>query len=570
MTGRGDTPSNSGSRPTGDPIAALIGRARGLIAAGRTADARKLLAGAVQQNGRDVRLLEILAEFELEMQRPAEAAQWLARAIDVDPTRSEAYVRLAEVLDAMGRKSEVLSLYTRLCTVQPSLAFAHFNRAVYLRKADRLEDAIAAYRRAIALGVDGAAEAWSNIGVIQGALERHDEARSAFAEALVIDARFVPALYNLGLLHEEFGEPDAALSCFERVLEVDPEYHDALARIAGARRVTDAGDPLVGRLRTALDRPSLAAPARETLSFALGKVLDDCGRYDEAFAVYGEANASARARTPRYDRAAVERYHASIRDAFDRAWLDRVAAVSTRQLVFVCGMFRSGTTLLEQMLAAHPDVTAGGEIAYFNRRLDDRFAGFPAATAGADAAALKSLGQGYLDDLDRRFPGARLVINKRPDTFRFIGLLHGLFPEARFVVLDRHPLDNCLSIYFQQLAESLAYATDLEDIVHYLLEYRGLVRHWQQLLPDRIAEVSYEALVREPRAVLERLCDFLGLEWQDDMQRPDAGTNRVRTASVWQVREPVNDRSVGRWRHYAAHLDGVVRMLGRELAPDER
>jgi tetratricopeptide (TPR) repeat protein len=570
MTGRDDTPSKTGSRPATDPIAALIVRARGLIAAGRAADARKLLAGAVQQNPRDVRLLEIFAEFELEMQRPAEAAQWLARAIDVHPNRSEAYVRLAEVLDAMGRQSEVLSLYARLCTVQPSLAFAHFNRAVYLRKADRLEDAIAAYRRAIALGVDGAAEAWSNIGVIHGALERHDDARAAFAEALAVDARFVPALYNLGLLHEEFGERDAALSCFERVLEIDPDYHDALARIAGARRVTDAGDPLVGRLRAALNRPSLTPPARETLSFALGKVLDDCGHYDEAFAAYRAANASARARTQHYDRAAVERYHASIRDAFDRAWLDRVAPVSTRPLVFVCGMFRSGTTLLEQMLAAHPDVTAGGEIAYFNRRLDDRFAGFPVATAGTAADALKALGQGYLDELDRRFPGARLVINKRPDTFRFIGLLHGLFPEARFVVLQRHPLDTCLSIYFQQLAESLAYATDLEDTAHYLQEFQELVRHWQHLVPHRVAEVKYEALVSEPRAALERLCDFLGLEWQEGMLRPDAGANRVRTASVWQVRESVNDRSVGRWRHYAAHLDGVVRMLGRELAPDER
>jgi tetratricopeptide (TPR) repeat protein len=570
MTNRDDHAAGAGPRPGSDPIGALIGRVRNLLAAGRADDARALLATAVRQNERDTRLLELFAEFELESQRPVEAAQLLARAIDVDPMRSAAYFRLADVLDSLGRTDEVLSLYTRLCTVQPSLATAHFNRAVYLRRADRLEDALAAYRRAIALGVDGAAEAWSNVGVILGALERHDEARAAFAEALALDPLHVPAHYNLGLLHEEFGEREQAIDRFERVLSIDSGYYDALARIAGARRTTDPADPFIQRLRHALARPGLPAPTREALAFGLGKTLDECGRYDEAFAAYREANSSARTRSHRYDRGAAERYHDGVRAAFDRSWLDRTDPVSMRPLVFVCGMFRSGTTLLEHMLAAHPEVAAGGEIAYFNRQLDDRFAGFPAATAAAPPAQLKTLATGYLDELDRRFPGARLVINKRPDTFRFIGLLHGLFPEARFVVMQRNALDTCLSIYFQQLADELAYSTDLEDTAHYLLQYRSLVRHWQQLLPERIVEVRYEQLVREPRSVLEPLCDFLGLDWREDMQQPRASGSRVRTASVWQVREAVNDRSIGRWRHYARHLDDAVRMLGSEIDDDER
>ena len=183
--------------------------------------------------------------------------------------------------------------------------------------------------------------------------------------------------------------------------------------------------------------------------------------------------------------------------------------------------------------------------------------------------ALRSAAQGYLALLERRFPGRR-VIDKRPDNWRYMGLLHGLFPEAKFVVMHREPLDTCLSIFFQQLdAEQLPYSTDLGDIAHHLRGCRQLLQHWRTLFPNRILDVQYEELVGKPERTLKNVCAFLDLAWDQRMLDFASQPDRVRTASVWQVREPVHVRSVGRWRHYHNHLRDVVEVLGREHA-DER
>lgn len=547
---------------------ALIRRARALLAARQPAAAEKLLLQALGQHRDDPDLLEVTAEFYIEMRRPADSVRLLTRCIEVAPHRASAYFRLAELLEAGGRKAECAAILTRLTVAQPDLAIAHFNRAVYLRRARHLDDAVSAYRRAIELNVERAAEAWCNIGVICGELERHDDARAAFAEALAIDPRWIPALYNLALLHEEFGEREAALDLFRRVLEIDPDCHPALARIVHAQTIDDPADPNVERVRAALNRSDLAPAARESLQFALGKALDDCGRCDEAFAAFSAANTIARTRVGPYDRAAAERENRAIRDAFDAAWFARALPVSTRPLLFVCGMLRSGTTLLEQMLGAHPALTPGGEIAYLNARLDGDSLRFPSSAVSASAQALHALGQGYLDHLAQRFPDAGRVINKRPDTFRYLGLLHGLFPEARFIVMRRDPLDTSIAIFGQQLADPLNFATDLEDIAHYELGFRDLLAHWRALFPERIIEVQYERLVSEPESELERVCAFLDLPWDADMLRFTAYRGRVRTASVWQVRQPVHTRSIGRWRQYAPHLGAIVKMLGAEHDSD--
>ncbi len=308
--------------------------------------------------------------------------------------------------------------------------------AVYLRRVGRLDEAVDAYRTAIDLGIDGAADAWSNLGVVLGELERHDEARAAFARALEIDPHWIAAHYNLGLLHEEFGEREAALECFERVLAIDPDHHDAFARIVHASVGQGDDAALAERVRLRLQRADVAPVAREALSFAFGSALEACGRYDDAFDAYAAGNAIARGRAPPTiaPPASANLQH-SQRGSARSGWL-QPHSVSAAPLVFVCGMWRSGTTLLERMLGAHPALTPGGEIAYFTPHTVDDALG--SISGDAAEAQLRSLGHGYVALLERRFPGRR-VIDKRPDTWRYLGLLHGLFPEAKFVVMQRDP-----------------------------------------------------------------------------------------------------------------------------------
>ncbi|NJO13586.1 MAG: sulfotransferase [Gammaproteobacteria bacterium] len=236
-------------------------------------------------------------------------------------------------------------------------------------------------------------------------------------------------------------------------------------------------------------------------------------------------------------------------------------AVSDRPLVFITGMFRSGSTLFEQVLAAHPGVTPGGEIDYFGRALGSTGRPFPASASGLDAAALQQLGLGYLKYLERTFPGDTLITNKRPDAFAWLGLLKGLFPNARFVNTVRDPLDTCLSIYVQQLDERLTYATDLQNIAHYFLQYRRLMEHWEELFGERIFDAVYDAYVAEREPTTRALLDFLELPWNEACLETPNVSSRVRTASVWQVREPVYRRSSGRWRNYERHLAPVRELL---------
>lgn len=541
-----------------------IRRVRALLEAGRAEEAQQLLTSALRERGDDVQLLELLADCRLRSDRAGDAARILTRCMELAPTRSNAYFSLAELLERAGRPADVLAVYTSLSAALPDLAIAHFNRGVYLRRLGRLDEAVGAYRRAIALGIECPAEVWSNLGVILGELERHDEARGAFARALEADSAWVPALYNLGLLHEEFGERAAAFELFERVLTIDPDYHDALARIAHGSTSPDRDDSLIVRLRATLDRDDLLPGARETLTFALGKVLDSCGRYDEAFAAFVSGNAIARHRVEPYDRDANERDNAALRNCFDAQWLRRVNGVSQAPLVFVCGMWRSGTTLLQRMLGAHPALAPGGEITYFSARLDNAAAIQRRAAFAADESALYALGRGYLELIEQRFPGPRRIIDKRPDNWRHLGLLHGIFPQARFIVLRRDPLDTCLSVFFQQFGDELRYAVDLSDIAHYLRGCRDVLRYWKTLFPHRILEVQYERLVAQPEQVLQEACAFLELPWDAGMLEFSTRNDRVRTASVWQVREPLNVKSVGRAQRYAKHLSALVGALGDE------
>ena len=280
-------------------------------------------------------------------------------------------------------------------------------------------------------------------------------------------------------------------------------------------------------------------------------------RSEDAFAAFAAGNRESRARVRSYDRAATETLFRQLVTRSDAAWLQGVTPVSDRPLVFVCGMFRSGSTLLEQMLAAHPAITAGGELDWFPRRLLYAEPGAYPARMLDNAGFRTALGAGYLALLARRFPGADRVTDKRPDNFLHIGLLSALFPQARFLHTVRDPRDTCVSIWCQQLEDGLGYAADLGDTAHFLGQYRELMRHWKAQLPGRILDVQYEQLVSAPEPVLRGVCDFLGLPWHAGMLAFHAVENRVRTASVSQVREPLHTGAIGRWRRYAGPLDGL-------------
>ena len=472
--------------------------------------------------------------------------------MSIDP--AEALMAIASRLRAAGRAGEAATAYRQLLALRPDLPDSWFNLALMERRSGRFEAALAAYAEAVRRGVSGPEEAWLNRGVIHADdLGRQDLALADLEAALAIRPDYLPALLNLGNLHEDMGRREAARDAYARALAVAPDHPVALARAAGLARLAGPDDPVIQGLRSALDHTDLHPEDRAELGFALGKALDQVEAYDAAFAAYAAANAASRAAdpdAPGYDRAAHEAFIDRLIAAFP-APAERVVEAG-RAPVFICGMFRSGSTLAEQILAGHSRVTAGGELGLVPA-LTRTVEPYPEALDSATVTRVRGL---YRDGLNAARPAADVITDKRPDNFLHIGLIKAMFPDARIVHTVRDPLDTILSNWFLHLDRSMAHALDLDDLVHWHGQYRRLMAHWKTLYPD-ILDLDYDALVVEPRPAIEGLLAYLGLDWEEgvlDFHRADTG---VRTASVWQVREPLYRRASGRWRHYERHLAGV-------------
>jgi hypothetical protein len=481
-------------------------------------------------------------------------------------------IRAATLLDRAGRVDEAAAAYEALLARWPDLPDSWYNLGVLQRRARRFDAALASYGQALARGVDRPEEVHLNRGVIYADhLRQDDAAERELNAALALNPAYVPALFNLANLNEDLGRRDEALAGYERLLALDPRNAEALARYASLRGVSGPADPLAGRLVQAIADAGAAPADRASLAFALGKSLDACGAYDQAFAAYAMANqqsrASAAGRGALYDRQGHERFIDALIATFTRERLQAAPKTSATPPIFICGMFRSGSTLTEQVLAAHPRVRAGGELDFLPTIVNTELAPFPATMSRVSPQQLATLAARYIETLSRLFPGTTHVTDKRPDNFLYLGLVKCLFPEARIVHTTRNPLDNCLSIFFLHLDHGMGYALDLTDIAHYYLQYRRLMAHWKSLFGADILDFDYDVFVREQRSSVATLLDFCGLDWHEGCMDFQRAERAVKTASVWQVREPLYQRSSGRWRNYERHL-GPLRSALAELVED--
>jgi tetratricopeptide (TPR) repeat protein len=473
-------------------------------------------------------------------------------------------------LERAGRLADAEAAYQRLLARWPDLPDYWYNLAIVQRRARRFDAALASYQQALDRGIARPEEAHVNRGVIYSeCLRRDDAAVTELQSALSLNPTFVPALLNLANLEESFGRRDAALALYERLLAVDPRCYEALGRYADLKSAAGPDPALVKRLRRTLERPGLAAADKATLGFALGTALDRAGAYDQAFGAYVEANRCSRASAgpggARYDRDQHEHFIDQLIDTFDGERREASTHASTVRPIFVCGMFRSGSTLTEQVLAGHPRVTAGGEIAFLPKAVRTELAPFPTSLPQISRERLDDLAVRYLDNLATLFPGAQYVTDKRPDNYLYIVLIKSLFPDARIVHTRRDALDNCLSIFFLHAGHGIPYALDLMDTAHYYRQYRRLMAHWKRVYGDDILDFDYDEFVREPRPAVEKLLGFCGLEWEESCLSFERQRNSVKTASVWQVRQPLYQRSSGRAQHYAKQLEQVEAYLRDSL-----
>jgi tetratricopeptide (TPR) repeat protein len=474
-------------------------------------------------------------------------------------------MREAAQLQQRNHIAEAIAAYQAIVTRWPKLAGAWYNLAVLQRQALHISEALTSYQMALNSGISHPEEVHLNRGVIYSDFLRdYPAAAGELERALTVNPTYTPALQNLANLYEDLGMRPEASSLYARILAIEPRSFEALARLAYLQPVGEViNRSLLNRLRQTL-KLATSTSDRASLGFALGRLLDAAGEYREAFTIYTAANqaslASAGAQVVPYDRARHRTFIDRMIGSDSRRTTVHAAAIPPRP-IFIVGMFRSGSTLAEQLLARIPGVAPGGEMDFLPRIVNSELVPLFETLGTLSAEQLDGIAARYRAELLRASAHAAYVTDKFPDNFLYLGLIKRLFPEAKIVHTTRNPLDNCLSIFFLHLDQQMSYALNLMDIGHYYGEYRRLMAHWKTEFSDDIFDFDYDALIRAPQIQMQRLCAFLGCEWLEELPLIAARSATIRTASTWQVREPLYRSSSGRAAHYADELKELRRYL---------
>jgi tetratricopeptide (TPR) repeat protein len=334
----------------------------------------------------------------------------------------------------------------------------------------------------------------------------------------------------------------------------------AWAALARLRKMTPADHGwLKGAEETAA---SGLSPLEEAdIRYAVGKYYDDLGDFTRAFRSYQRANELQKTAAEPYDREGWTRFVDDLTDVYTRETLDtphRGASDSVRP-VLVCGMPRSGTSLIEQIISSHPHAKGAGELHFWGRAVQKHQTAIRREIP--DEALTRKLAAGYVRILEGHFHDATRVVDKTTFNADLLGPIHAVFPHARMIYVRRHAIDTCLSCYFHQLPPTLGFCMDLTDLAHYYRQHHRLIEHWRSELPaGALLDVPYAELVADQEGWTRKILDFLGLEWDSRCLAFHKTQRPVVTASYWQVRQKIYTSSLGRWRHYEKFV-GPLREL---------
>lgn len=481
------------------------------------------------------------------------------RAIDANPQLSDAYINAAAVEAARDRHGEALRWVDALLIYAPLHVGALGVRATVLRRLGRLDVALADARRAVAAAPESG-EAQNVLGEVLQAQDKPVDALAAYDRATQA-LGFAPekAMVNRAILLMEQGDHAAAKAAFGQALALYPRSVPAWFNLADLQRFT-AGDPAIAAMEALLAPDGVqAAGDRTALHFALGKAWMDAGDAGRAFWHLDEGNRRKRA-TFAYDPDAADAWIDDIIAAFpaDAAKRPQAVVAGSEQPVFVVGMPRSGTTLIEQILASHPAAFGAGELSVL-QDIVQQAGGYPAIVGQLTPETEAALGQRYLDAVQPMAGSHLRLIDKMPSNFLFAGLIHRILPDARIIHVQRDAADTCLSCYTKLFSREQLFSYDQTELARFYSGYARLMDHWRSILPaDRFIELRYEDVVADLETQARRLVDFCGLAWDDACLDFHQTARTIRTASVNQVRRPLYADSIGRWKPYAAHLGPLL------------
>jgi tetratricopeptide (TPR) repeat protein len=500
--------------------------------------------------------------------RAQDAVKHYRRALELAPENPATHNNLGNALSSLDRHEDAIAHYKRALAINPALPETHNNLATLLAAANRFEEAIVHYQRALGLRPD-LAEAHGNLGNALLALHRPNEALAHYEAALTIKPEVARLHHALGIALQVLGRLEEARGAFERAVALAPGTADFHLPLAHSRPFTAADPRLAALEELALDLARLREDEQIALHFALGKAYADLNQHQRSFSHLCTGNGLKRRRVS-YDETRTLRAFDRIRATFSPALMQAKSGSGNPSQVpiFVVGMPRSGTTLIEQILASHSRVFGAGERKELSAALPDlkaehSAAAFPEVVLELSGQALHEFGSRYLKRMTALAPTAEHIVDKMPSNFGLLGLIHLALPGARIIHAHRDPIDTCFSCFSILFMGHQPYTYELGELGRYYRTYSRLMEHWRAALPPGLMlEVRYEDVVADLEGQARRILAHCGLPWEDACLAFHQSQRPVHTASSVQVRQPLYASSVGRWRHYANELEPLLQALG--------
>mgnify|MGYP002621724751 CR=1 FL=1 len=497
------------------------------------------------------------------MNRFDDAISYYYKAIKIKPDSVLAYHNLGDIFQALGQLENAINCYKQSLALDPNYLDSHFKLSRVLQDTGDIENAIPHLKKVLDLKPDHF-DAHNNLGNIYYKKDRDDDAIREYKTALQINPDYAEAYNNLGNVLFEIGRIDDAIENYEKALQLNPNLSQARQHIAIIRPQEDQIKIIQDQLKT----PELTDFDRMNYHIALGAIYNHTKSYLSSFEHINKGNQLKR-KTLNYSADEHSEYINRLINIYSKEYFQcmNISGSDSECPVFIVGMPRSGTTLVEQILSSHPEITGAGELTKLNQtekvinKLIDPNITYPQCMTSITKQVLENISHEYLELINSFSDKAIRICDKLPDNFLRIGFIKLLFPNASIIHCKRNALDTCTSIFLTFFNEGNYYSFDLEEIGRYYIDYERLMSHWLSLFPADILDVSYEELIGDQENISRQLVKHINLDWDDSCLNFYNNKRVVKTASNLQVRQPIYHSSVNRWKRYEEQLGPLIDIL---------
>jgi tetratricopeptide (TPR) repeat protein len=491
--------------------------------------------------------------------RNSTAIDLISKALNGRPDFAEAHNDLGNAFLAQGRLADAVASYRQALQLKPDYARAHYNMGVVLQTQAKREEAVVSYRQALNFKPDYV-EAHYNLGIVLKELGRLEDAAASYRQALLFKPDLAEAHNNLGVIYSETGRMEEAVSSFKKALAINANFVLAYKGLATVEKFT-ADDDIIKTMERLYANNKISDTDRKDLGFSLGKILENLGDYEKSFHYLHEANILKR-KSYTYSIKAEGDFFARIKKIFSPDFFASHADSGEQDLspFFILGMPRSGTSLVEQILASHSAVFGAGELPFLSNLArnvcpENKSAQFPECLLELGEHVFKTMGRDYIKKIREYSKAAKHITDKMPHNFLYLGLIKIILPRAKVIHCTRNPMDICFSIYKNDFKGTVAYAYDLVELGHYYNLYSELMAYWEEALPGFIYTLEYEKMISDQQKQTRELLDFCALPWEEACLDFHKTERSINTVSLTQVRQPIYKESIQRWRNYEKQLE---------------